>query len=289
MSDDHAVHAMGGVQLSGSRLIQKKTFFFDLDGCLYFGNKPAKNAKQLLEQLRTDGKNIGFITNNSREVADEIADKLMNMGIKAYPEEIITATEYVGKYVLDQYGPVKVKVAGSMKLQKVLEDIGHTILVIDDKERAHTIIIGRDIQFNYLKLQRIVEDVLEGAGIISANPDMFHLGIGGKLVPETGSLVASIEAILDREIEYVGKPAPHLYLGAMRMYACDPEDSVMVGDNLKTDITGGNKAGMTTVWIQGEQVYDERAGSNCKPDYSVRDISELLLLYQDTRRLIAEN
>jgi ribonucleotide monophosphatase NagD (HAD superfamily) len=55
----------------------------------------------------------------------------------------------------------------------------------------------------------------------------------------------------------------------------------MVGDNLKTDIVGGMQSGMSTVWVKGEQSLENLKKMNSlQPDYTVKNIMELLLLYK---------
>ena len=50
-----------------------KLYLFDLDGCLYYSDQPAPRAADLLQLLRNSGKRCGFVTNNSRQSAGEIA------------------------------------------------------------------------------------------------------------------------------------------------------------------------------------------------------------------------
>ena len=69
-----------------------RAFFFDLDGCVYFGRKLADRADDLIGLLRGQGYRIGFITNNSRENAAEIRDKLARMGLRLEDELIVSAT-----------------------------------------------------------------------------------------------------------------------------------------------------------------------------------------------------
>ncbi|RXZ81875.1 HAD family hydrolase [Paenibacillaceae bacterium] len=46
-----------------------------------------------------------------------------------------------------------------------------------------------------------------------------------------------------------GKPAASIFRHALSLLDIAPEEGVMVGDKLTTDIIGGNGAGLTTVWI----------------------------------------
>jgi HAD superfamily hydrolase (TIGR01450 family) len=258
-------------------LSEYKAFLFDLDGCIYFSDVLAPGAKDLLNQLRLEQKKVCFVTNNSRETAFEVSKKLYKMGIQVEPEEIITATEYVGKYIKEQYGCISTRVAGSSSLQDSLKKYGHCLQSFDSKEPAEMIVVGRDLQFDYAKLQQIVEEACKGACVVSTNPDIYHPGSCGERVPETGALVTAIEAMLGKKVEYVGKPAPYLFQYGMEVCGYGPEESVMVGDNLNTDIAGGLQVGMTTAWIKGHE-NDQELNEN-KPDFIVNTMKELVDLY----------
>lgn len=231
-------------------LREKKLFIFDLDGCIYFGHELAAGAAGLLHLLRSDGKRVRFMTNNSRELPVEIAGKLARMGLEVDPGEILCATQSVGDYLLAMHGKLVVKAAGSPSLEQALAGAGHTVLPFASPDRADCLVIGRDTGFTYDKLMVAVQEEQRGAFILSANPDLFHPGAGGARVPETGALVASIEAITGRKAATVGKPAPFMFGQALGQCGVLPDDSVMVGDNLQTDIAGGNAAGLYTVWIR---------------------------------------
>ncbi|XID91498.1 HAD-IIA family hydrolase [Paenibacillaceae bacterium WGS1546] len=227
-----------------------RALFFDLDGCIYFGDRLAERANDLLDLLRGRGYRIGFITNNSRENAAEIRVKLKKMGLRLEDELIVSATEAVASYLKDAFGSVAVKTSGSASLNGALADAGHRVLDWTTSELADFIVVGRDTEFDYRRLEQIVNEVVRGARIVSTNPDYSHPGEEGRLVPETGSLLASVESITGCPAVSVGKPHAWLYELAMSEYGVAPAECVMIGDNLATDIAGADQAGMKTVWVR---------------------------------------
>jgi 4-nitrophenyl phosphatase len=264
-----------------------KVFLFDLDGCIYYGNELAPGAKEILHMLRAAGKQIGFITNNSRQTAAEILVKMNQFGLEVHQYEIFTATDCTGHYIQQHYGFCKIKVAGSQSLSGSLERIGHQVLPITSYTKADLIVIAKDTDFTYSKLNALVQDALQGTPIIGTNPDRYHPGEKGNRTPETGSLIAALEGVIDRKVvEYVGKPAPYLFQQCMELYGAKPDECVMIGDNLETDIAGGNLAGMTTVWMRGEGM--EKASSEAiiadkKADFTVSNLMELLQMLEDLK------
>jgi HAD superfamily hydrolase (TIGR01450 family) len=263
------------------------TFFFDLDGCIFSGNVLAIGADTLIGRLKKAGKKVCFITNNSRQTSIEIADKLLHMGLNVSPEEIFTATDYSGRYIADKYGIARVKVVGSSGLSSALASVGHKVLPIEDDDSADVIVVGRDIEFTYDKLYWISWEVNRGAKVIAVNPDLFHPGSEGERVPETGALIAAIEAVIGQSVEYVGKPEPHLFYYGMEACGAKAQECVMVGDNYDTDIIGGKRAGMYTVWLNGTTEKRHELPNQVKPDADVI-LSNILDFMKELDRLIIQ-
>jgi HAD superfamily hydrolase (TIGR01450 family) len=253
-----------------------RALFFDLDGCIYFGGKLAERANDLLDLFRGQGYRIGFITNNSRENAVEIRDKLLKMGLRLEDEMIFSATEAIAAFLKEMHGPLAVKTAGSESMNGALANAGHNVLDWTWPAAADAIVIGRDTAFNYRALEHIVNEAARGARIYSTNPDYSHPGEGGRLVPETGALLAAVESILGRSALSIGKPHAWLYELAMRSYEVNPAECVMIGDNLKTDIVGAEQVGMKTVWIRNFQLQQGEVNSSAIiPTVVVGELSEL--------------
>jgi putative hydrolase of the HAD superfamily len=74
-----------------------------------------------------------------------------------------------------------------------------------------------------------------------------------------------------------GKPAKAIFEHAMKLLNIGPQDGLMVGDKLTTDILGSNSVGMRNVWINHHGVIrtDEIA-----PSYEIKDINQLLPIIQ---------
>lgn len=266
--------------MDGFSLRSLDAFFFDLDGCVYYGDYPAPGSRELLRRLRSEHKRVLFLTNNSTHNRHELARKLMLMGIEASADEIFTATDCAGPYIRQMYGKVRVKTAGSDSLRDALREAGHTLLDMETAETADVIVLGRDTGFTYDKLQRLAEEAERGARLIGTNTDPYHLGARGQRVPETGALAASLESMLGRRLEYYGKPNPFMFEYAMKQYMLQPAACVMVGDNPLTDMAGGMLSGMRTVWVRGgSSFFSQESATAAAPDAAVHDLQELLEAY----------
>lgn len=226
-----------------------KGFIFDLDGCIYSGSRVYPGAAELLHMLQANGRKIMFVSNNSTDRTEKIRAKLLAMGLPAEDSTILVATDLVGSYLFERYGSLTAAVVGSRDLNDALKDAGHETVSPDSDEPVDAVVVGRDIEFTYQKLERCSRHLARGAKLVAANLDMYHPGEDGGLVPETGSLVAAIRSVIQVEAEVVGKPSAYPFSRALALNGLAPSECVMIGDNLSTDIQGGLKAGMFTVWI----------------------------------------
>lgn len=74
-----------------------------------------------------------------------------------------------------------------------------------------------------------------------------------------------------------GKPGRAIFDQALRLAEVSADDAWMVGDNLKTDILGANRAGIHSIWIQhhDDTVPGEADG---QPDQTIRRLKEIKTL-----------
>lgn len=66
------------------------------------------------------------------------------------------------------------------------------------------------------------------------------------ILDQTGARIFPVELIMPWQL----KPRPYGFLHAMKLLGAKPEETVVIGDQLFTDILGGNRLGMTTVLVK---------------------------------------
>jgi putative hydrolase of the HAD superfamily len=72
------------------------------------------------------------------------------------------------------------------------------------------------------------------------------------------------------------KPDKKIFLEALRLLKVQPEEAVMVGNRISTDILGANKMGMKTVLFRWNQRYPEEARSPAEqPAHTIASLKEL--------------
>lgn len=224
-------------------------FLFDLDGSLYLGNELLTGASELLDFLDREGKKIAFITNNSFMSDVQIADKLLYLGIHAESKQIITPAKFAGEYIKEKYGLCRIFVIGSDFLKEKIKGSGHELCFNADSP-CDVVLIGRDLSFDYRKLEAGALLIQKGARFIAANLDGHHPIENGMNVPETGALTASLEKVVGIHPEVIGKPSSYLFNKALEIIDCRADATAIIGDNPETDILGGKSLGLYTIWLR---------------------------------------
>lgn len=244
-------------------------FLFDLDGTVYWGSKPVPGAAELIEELERRDLAVKYVSNNSSHSLDFVYRKLEGMGIPARREQIITPLGEIGSFLRHHFGTCRVFPMGTEALAASIQDAGHQ--VVSGLNPCDVVVIGRDIEITYEKLETACIHLQRGAACVVCNADRSHPGELGYLVPETGAFFQMVRTVAEpRLCLKIGKPEPYLYTQAFA--GSPPERCVMVGDNGDTDILGAKRAGCPSVLIRGPLAV---AGEN-QGDLCVEHISDLM-------------
>lgn len=75
-----------------------------------------------------------------------------------------------------------------------------------------------------------------------------------------------------------GKPDASIFASVLEKNNLKPEDAIMVGDNLMTDILGSSRVGMRNVWINRE---NKPHNPDVTPTYEVTSLTEFLTLLKE--------
>ena len=87
-----------------------------------------------------------------------------------------------------------------------------------------------------------------------------------------------------RRPRVIGKPQPAMALLALERTGFAPEQAVMVGDRLYTDIASGVNAGIDTAFVlSGEGTEADLASSAVQPAWTFQDIAALHRVWEKER------
>ncbi len=252
-------------------------FIFDLDGVVYIGSKTVNQAPKVLDKLRKEHKTISFITNNPTRSPRQYVKKLKDMKIFTVEEEIITSPMAVAFYLKKRFRKLNEKTAyviGSSYLKKVVKETGLTLINNIKALPADFVIMGGHDKFSYEEIYKATISIRKGAKFIATNRDSFYPSIHG-FSPATGALLSSIEVSSSQKAITVGKPEKTIF--DLVKSKSSLKKTLMIGDNLDTDILGGKNAGLKTALVfTGATLKKDLVKSDISPDYVIKDISFLL-------------
>jgi 4-nitrophenyl phosphatase len=228
-------------------LAQADGILLDWDGCVAVGNRPSQAAVRF---MRANRERVAIVSNNSTHRAEDFAQILAREGVTIPPRRILLAgAEALSR--AQEARAARVMIIGDSRMKALARNKGLNLV----NDEAGLVVLLRDPRFTYAKLERAANTLRAGARLIVSNPDLIHPSAKGRVVPETGALLAAITACLGAlplEMEVVGKPSPQLFDKACQALGVSPRQAVMIGDNPATDGAGAEALGLPWVMVGGE-------------------------------------
>ena len=252
-----------------------KLYLFDMDGTLYLGNQLFEFTKELLLKIRQTGGRYMFMTNNSSKSVQAYIDKLAALGIDATYEDFITSSQATAYYLKKNHPNDVLYVCGTRSLKQELEEQGFRIT--EDLSEVTCIVMGFDTELTFKKLHDISFMLCtRELPYIATNPDYVCPTEFGS-VPDCGSVCDMIFNATGKRPVVIGKPEPLMPILAMEQWGYRPEETVVIGDRIYTDIKSGLRAGAVTILVMsGETTEDILKTSPDKPDLVLKDAGEIL-------------
>ncbi|KEO81249.1 HAD family hydrolase [Tumebacillus flagellatus] len=250
-----------------------EAFLIDLDGTLYRGKEVIDDAPEFVKWLQTSGRRYLYVTNNSSRTPEQVAEHLRHLGIPARPEDVFTSSQVAAEYIkTDGRSGKRVFPVGEEGLCTSLTEAGCEIV---EDGPADYVVQGIDRGFSYEKLKKASLLIQSGATFISTNVDK-ALPTEEGLLPGSGSLAAAIRTASGEEPLVMGKPAARMIDFAVERLGVSKERSVVVGDNLETDILAGVNAGVRTVLVlTGFSKEEHVATAQGRPTVVLRSLTDL--------------
>ena len=255
------------------RIDKIKTFVLYMDGTIYLGNELFPYTKKFLNDVEHSGKNYYFFTNNSSKDQKTYMDKLAHMGIKIRPDQMMISNHVAIKYFKEYYEGKSLYIVGTPLLKCEFEKAG----LILTEEDPDIVLLGFDTTLNYEKLKKACNYIQNGCIYFGMNEDLNCPMEGGTFIPDCGSMARLIEASTGRFPKFFGKPSKYTLDYIIKETGRKPEEIAIVGDRLYTDIAVADGSKVTSILVlSGESSREDVEKSDIKPDYIVKDLSEII-------------
>ncbi len=251
------------------------TYLIDLDGVVYRGEEIIPGAREFVDWLNAHQKKYLFLTNNSFASETQVLEKLARLGITTSSSHVLGAGQAAVQNIARRFPGGNVYVVGERPLFELVREYKLRV-ANEDTQPVDVVLVGLDRNFNYTTLTQAVQAVLTGATFVTINRDSL-LPIAGSLIPGCGTMAAAIEAGSSTHPEMVGKPQPTLLQEGMRLLNSTPEETVMIGDSLDTDILAGKAAGTHTLFVlSGKDTLKTLTKSEVKPEFVYENLATVL-------------
>jgi phosphoglycolate/pyridoxal phosphate phosphatase family enzyme len=283
-------------------LLRFDTFLIDCDGVLWRGKEVVPNAPQTLDFLRSLGKRLIFVTNNSTKSRLDYKKIIESYGIKVDRDEIFSSSYAVAKYLESINFQKKVYIVGENGIGQELDEVGirwcgaeedakipqnvtelQETLRIDPEIGA--VIAGLDTKLTYFKLCYALLHLRQGKEkcyFIASNSDATLPVANNLLLPGGGAVVEALAVASQRRPDIIcGKPESFFLNLILNTCNIQRSRAVIIGDRLETDIAFGLRGNINTLLVltgvsTTEQI--QATHYSIRPNYITNSISDILSL-----------
>lgn len=220
-----------------------RAILFDLEGTLHFKGALLPGALEALHAASSAGMQRRFLTNSDSKTAEQMAAELATMGLEVPPHEVFTAATAGLTFLRQQH------------------DNRCFALLPAALQPAFSSFVPRSGRVDYV----VVGDVRESATYESLNQAFRHLRSGARLLAlqkgryfvrsdgehlDTGGFVELLAYASGKEAILLGKPSATFFELALRDLGSTPGETLVVGDDVSTDIAGAHAIGARSVLMR---------------------------------------
>lgn len=259
-------------------LKQKKLFLFDIDGTLSLGDTLFDGSRALLEYIDAIGGASYFITNNSTKSGADYVAKFARWGLSVRESQFITAGFLTIRFLKAHFPAQKIFVVGTRSFVSELRAQGLWITEQPDSDTA-CVLVAFDNELTYQKSADACQllQLHPALPYFATNPDL-RCPVPFGFVPDCGAICEMIACATDRRPQYLGKPSPEVVALCLAASGFRPEETLVVGDRLYTDIACGIAGGVDTcVLFTGEAQPEDLPSTEFPPTYAFATVRDLLL------------
>src|ERR671917_1794132 len=250
---------------------QPKSYFIDMDGVLMRGAAPIPGAADFVGRLEERGAKFLLLTNNSMYTPRALQLRLENSGLRVPSDAIYTSAMATARFLQSQDPDGTAYAIGESGLTTALHDAGYMITGVDPRY----VVLGETTSYSFEAITKATRLVAGGARFVATNPDVAGPS-EARIIPATGSVAALISSAAGVRPYFVGKPNPLMMRTALNAIDAHSEDSVMIGDNMDTDIIMGLESGLETVLVlSGVTGHDDVERYSYGPTRVVESVAEI--------------
>ncbi|XP_045601598.1 phospholysine phosphohistidine inorganic pyrophosphate phosphatase isoform X2 [Procambarus clarkii] len=248
-----------------------KGVLLDITGVLYesgegFGTA-IPGSVDAVARLRKAGIPVRFVTNETCATQADVVKKLRHHNFSLSEADIFSPVPAVISILKNQGLVPHILVHPAIELEfKDMVTGTPTCVVIGDADEAFSF-ANMNAAFRVLKTME--------------KPKLFALGYGkyykhkDQLQLDVGAFANALEFACDIKSEVVGKPCLSFFSAALSDIGITPEEAVMIGDDIVSDVGGAQKCGIRGVLVRTGKYTDSCENHpTVKPDFIANNLLE---------------
>jgi HAD superfamily hydrolase (TIGR01458 family) len=252
-----------------SRPMAIHAILFDIEGTLTDRGQAIPGAAAVVAHVRAQGIAVRFLTNITAQTPAHIATNLRLLGFAVEESEVQTATT-VCVDVLKARTGVRCHLLVPDGVLPMFDGVARNdaspdVVVISD--------IGEG--FTFAVLNHAFRLLRAGAELVALQKNLYWFAEDGARL-DCGPFVLALEAASGKAATVTGKPSPVFFETALAGLACGRDEVLVVGDDLRTDIAGGRRAGLSTVLVgTGKYADGQQARVDGGEDHFLASVADL--------------
>jgi len=243
-----------------------KAVLCDIGGVLYVGDTPIEGAIEAVTKIK-ERYPIRFITNTTQKTGAQVVKKLQELGFDIAEDEVITALDMT-KMFLEEH---------QSSADFLLTD---NVIGFFDSLKQYPVkyVVVSDAQdnFSYENLNIAFRTLLQGSKLVAVANNRYFKDDNNELSMDAGCFVSALEYASGQKAQLIGKPSKEFYHLAAKSLNAGPNECVMIGDDIESDVSGAQQAGIYGILVQTGKFSEKDLDKGIMPDEVLEFIVDLL-------------
>ncbi|GCC30169.1 hypothetical protein chiPu_0008617 [Chiloscyllium punctatum] len=218
----------------------------DISGVLYDsgegGGVPIAGSTEAVRRIKEANLKVRFCTNETQATREKFVAKLQNLGFDITLGEVFAPAPAACQILKER---------GLRPHLLVHDDLLPEFNQIDQSNPNCVVIGDAADNFSYKNLNQAFQVLigLEKPVLLSLGRGRYYKETDGMKL-DVGAYMKALEYACDIEAEVVGKPAKMFFLSAVSDMSLEPDQVIMIGDDIVNDVGGAQQCGMKAVQVR---------------------------------------
>jgi HAD superfamily hydrolase (TIGR01458 family) len=242
----------------------------DIDGVLHVSLQAVAGANETLLWLEQRGYQICFVTNTTTSSRATLVQNLKEIGLLLDEERVVTAPVATANYIRQHYPD---KRCWLLTKGDTARDFAGINLV---ESHADIIVIGgAEELLTYENMNHAFRMLMDGAILLATHTNLYWRTSEG-LQLDSGPFVHALELATGQRATVLGKPNLAFFEQALLTISVQPQEAIMVGDDIENDIGGAQRAGLLGALVcTGKHNAQSPLLAHIHPDVILPSIADL--------------